>query len=183
MSKKMIEKNLRASNLLFGLVIIIMAIIVILFSVAGVIFLLLITSIGVIIIGVARLINGYANEKLDSSAKIVKILSGLLAILFGIIVLINTLTKPLLAIDILILLIAILFLLIGVARVFVGALTKEYYTWYRIILMFIGIVVIILSVIVLFNLKMSDNTLIFILALSMLLTGIARLILGIIGIQ
>lgn len=183
MSKKVSEKNLRASNLLFGLVTIVMAVIVLLYSVAGVIFLLLITSIAVIIIGVARLINGYANEKLDSSAKIVKILSALLAILFGIIVLINTLTTPLLAIDILIILIAILFLIIGVARVFVGALTKEYYNWYRVILMIVGIVVIILSVIVLFSLKMSDNTLIFILALSMLLTGIARLILGIIGIK
>jgi len=87
----------------------------------------------------------------------------------------------LLAIDILIILIAILLLIIGVARIFVGALTKEYYKGYRIILMIVGIVVIILSVIVLFNLKMSDNTLIFILSFSILLTGVARLILGIIG--
>ena len=91
MSKKISEKNLRTSNLLLGLATIIMAVIVLLYSVAGVIFLLLIISIAVIIIGVARLINAYANEKLDSSAKLAKILTGLIAIVFGIIVLINTL--------------------------------------------------------------------------------------------
>lgn len=179
----MSEKNLRASNFLLGLATILMAIIVLLYSVAGVILLLLIMSIAVIIIGIARLINAYANEKLDSSAKLAKIITGLLAIVFGVIVLINTITKPLVAIDVLILLIAIMFLLIGIARVFVGALTKEYFQWYRVILIIVGIVVIILSIIVLFNLRMDDLMLIFILALSMLLTGIARLILGIIGIK
>ena len=183
MSKKISEKNLRASNLLLGLATIIMAIIVLLYSIAGVIILLLIMSIAVIIIGIARLINAYANEKLDSSAKLAKIISGLLALVFGVIVLINTLRTPLIAIDVLILFIALLFLIIGVARVFVGALTKEYFQWYRVILIIVGIVVIILSIIVLFNLRMDDVMLIFILALSMLLTGIARLILGIIGIK
>ncbi|MFX0188835.1 MAG: DUF308 domain-containing protein [Candidatus Hodarchaeota archaeon] len=181
MSKRISEKNLRTANILLGITIITIAIVVLLYSVAAVITLLLIISSAVIILGIARLINGYANDKLDSSAKIMKILSGLIAIIFGVIVLISTLITPLVAIQILIILICILLFIIGVARVFVGALTTEYYSWYRILLVIIGIGVIILSVTVFLNLDKSHTFLIFLLAIAILLTGIARLIFGIIG--
>ena len=62
MGKKLSEKNLRISNIFFGLLQIFLAIIVLLYSVAAVLTLLLILSIAIMIAGRARIIDTISNK-------------------------------------------------------------------------------------------------------------------------
>ncbi len=177
------EKILTYSNIIFGAIIIILAVILIVYTTAAVLTLLFLLSIVIIIIGLVRLINAYSNDKLDTSGKLAKFLTAIIALIFGIIVMVNVIEEPAFAIAILVLLFNILLLLIGFARIYIGATTKEYFRGYRIFLALIGIVMIVLSLIVFFTPEINNKKAIVILSVSILLSGIARFILGLLGIK
>jgi len=183
MKEEMKQKILTSSNLLLGALIIILAIIVMIFNVAAVITLLFILSIAIIIIGLARLVSAYANEELDTSGKIAKFITALIALIFGIIVIVNTSISPAITVEILIILVNTLLLIIGFARIYIGLVTKEYFKGYRGFLVLIGIVMIILSLLVFLSPTFDNTTSIIIISVTMLLSGIARFVLGIIGIK
>jgi len=183
MKEEIKKKILTSSNLIFGALTIILSIIVMTFTVAAVITLLFILSIAIIIIGLARLVSAYANDELDTSGKIAKFLTAIIALIFGVIVMINTATSPVITVEILIILVNTLLLIIGFARIYIGLTTNEYFKGYRGFLVLIGLVMIILSLLV-FLIPTFDNiTSIIIISVTMLLSGIARFILGIIGIK
>ncbi len=183
MEEEIKKKILTSSNLIFGTGIIILAILVMTFTVAAVITLLFILSIAIIIIGLARLVNAYANDELDTSGKIAKFITALIALIFGIIVIVNTATTPMITVEILIILVNILLLIIGFARIYIGLTTKEYFKGYRGFTVLIGIVMIILSLLVFLSPTFDNATSIVIVSVSMLLSGIARFVLGMIGIK
>ncbi|MFX0021799.1 MAG: DUF308 domain-containing protein [Candidatus Hermodarchaeota archaeon] len=177
------KKILASSNLILGTLIIIISIITITFTVAAIITLLFILSIGIIIIGLARLVNAYANDDLDTSGKISKFITAIIALIFGIIVIVNTATSPTLTVEIMIILITILLFIIGFARIYIGLTTKEYYNWYRTFIVLLGVIMIILALLV-FLIPTLDNTAsIVIMSVSILLSGIARFVLGMIEIK
>ncbi|MFX1389930.1 MAG: DUF308 domain-containing protein [Promethearchaeota archaeon] len=177
------EKILTSSNLIFGALIIIMSIIIITFNVAAVITLLFILSIAIILIGLARLVSAYANEELDTSGKIAKFITAVIALIFGVIVIVNTATSPMITVEILIILVNTLLLIIGFVRIFIGLTTKEFLKGYRGYLVVTGIAMIILCLVVFLSPTFNNATSIVILSVAMLLSGIARFVLGIIGLK
>lgn len=177
------KKILSSSNLIFGTLIIVLSIITMTFTVGAVITLLFILSIAIIIIGLARLVNAYANDELDTSGKIAKFITAIIALIFGVIVIVNTATAPMITVEILIILVNSLLLIIGFVRIYIGLVTKEYLKGYRGSIVLIGIIMIVLSLLV-FLIPTLDNTAsIIIISVAMLLSGIARFVLGIIGIK
>lgn len=183
MTEEVKQKILTSSNLIFGVLIIILAIIVMTFTVAAVITLLFILSIAIIIIGLARLVNAYANDELDTSGKIAKFITAIIALIFGVIVIVNTATSPAITVEILIILVNSLLLIIGFVRIYIGLATKEYFKGYRGFLVLIGIVMIILSLVVFLSPTFDNTTSIIIVSVAILFSGIARFVLGIIGIK
>jgi len=153
------------------------------FTVGAVITLLFILSIAIIIIGLARLVNAYANDELDTSGKIAKFIIAIIALIFGVIVIVNTATTPTITVEILIILVNTLVLIIGFARIYIGLVTKEYFKGFRGFLILVGIIMIILSLLVFFNPTFDNTTSIIIVSVAMLLSGIARFVLGMIGIK
>lgn len=183
MKEEMKKKILTSSNLIFGTLTIIFSIIVMTFTVAAVITLLFLLSIAIIIVGLARLVNAYANDELDTSGKIAKFLTAIIALIFGIIVIVNTATSPVITVEILIILVNILLLIIGFVRIYIGLITTEYFKGYRGFTVLIGVVMVILSLLVFLSPTFDNATSIIILSVSMLLSGIARFVLGLIGIK
>ncbi len=183
MKEEVKKKILTSSNLIFGALIIIFSIITMTFNVAAVITLLFITSIAIIIIGLARLVNAYANDELDTSGKISKFITAIIALIFGIIVIVNTATSPTLTVEILIILVNILLLIIGFARIYIGLTTKEYFKGYRGFLVLIGAIMIILSLLIFLIPALDNVASIIIISVSLLLSGIVRFVLGMIGIK
>jgi uncharacterized membrane protein HdeD (DUF308 family) len=177
------EKFLNSSNLIFGAIIIITSIIIITFNVVAVITLLFILSIAIILVGLARLINAYANDELDTSGKIAKFLTAVIALIFGVIVIVNTVISPVITVEILIILVNTLLLIIGFVRIFIGLTTKEFLKGYRGYLVLTGAFMIILCLVVFLNPTFDNAISIIILSVVMLLSGIARFVLGIIGLK
>ncbi len=183
MKEEVKKKILTSSNLIFGALIIIISIITMTFTVAAIITLLFILSIAIIIIGLARLVNAYANDELDTSGKIAKFITAIIALIFGVIVIVNIATSPTLTVDIIIILVNILLLIIGFARIYIGLTTKEYYKGYRGFLVFVGVIMIILALLVFLIPTLDNAASIVLISVSLLLSGIIRFVLGMIGIK
>ena len=181
MDKKLSEKSLRAWNLISGLLQILLAIIILICSLAAILTLLLIFSIAIMVAGLSRIINSISDEKLGNAAVIWKFLTGILAIIVGLIVFFNTFTQPIFTIHILIFIFALALLGIGISRIIVGLLTSDFHTWYRVFLIIVGFLTIGLSVIVLISPSLGFLILILLLSISLLFNGFASLINGIVG--
>lgn len=187
MGKKLSEEKLKASNLLFGLGIIILSIGVMILSIINImlIILIVILSIALFVSGVVRIINASSIEIIKNEVATYKLVTGLLAIILAIIVFFSTITQPHVAIELLILIFAFALILTGIVRFSVGLSTKGYPKWFRVLLATIGISTIILSIIMFvlpfFLTDLDYIILIFLLSISLLINGIAKLILGIIG--
>ena len=183
MDKKLSERSLRVWNLISGLLQILLAIIVLICSLAAILTLLMILSIAIMVAGLSRIINAISDEKLGNAAAIWKFITGILAIVVGLIVFFNTFTQPILTIQILIFIFALALLGIGISRIIVGLLTSDFYTWYRALIIIVGFLIIGLSVIVLFSQGLGFLILILILSISLLFNGFAKLINGIVGTE
>ncbi|MFX0188567.1 MAG: DUF308 domain-containing protein [Candidatus Hodarchaeota archaeon] len=187
MGKKLSNEKLKTSNLLFGLAIIILSIVVMILSIINIILLILIAilSIALFVSGIVRIINASSIEIIENEVATYKFVTGLLAIILAIIIFFSTITEPNVAIELLILIFAFALILTGIVRFAVGLSTKGYPMWFRVFLVIVGISTIILSIVIFilpFLLPFLDYIiLIFLLSISLLINGIAKLILGIIG--
>jgi uncharacterized membrane protein HdeD (DUF308 family) len=187
MGKKLSEEKLKTSNLLFGLAIIILSIVVMILSILNIILLILVAilSIALFVSGIVRIINASSIEIIENEVATYKFVTGLLAIILAIVIFFSTITEPNVAIELLILIFAFALILTGIVRFAVGLSTKGYPMWFRVLLVIVGISTIILSIAIFilpFLLPFLDYIiLIFLLSISLLINGIAKLILGIIG--
>ncbi|MFX1394789.1 MAG: DUF308 domain-containing protein [Promethearchaeota archaeon] len=187
MVKKLSEEKLKASNFLFGLAIILLSIVVMILSIINImlVILIVILSIALFVSGVVRIINASSIELIKNEVATYKLVTGLLAIILAIIIFFSTITQPHVAIKLLILIFAFALILTGIVRFSVGLSTKGYPMWFRVFLVIVGILTLILSIIIFvlpfFLLDLDYIILIFLLSISLLINGIAKLILGIIG--
>jgi len=185
MPLKLREHHLRASNLLFGLGIIGLAIVVMILTMIQlpILVLILILSIALFISGLVRIINASSIEIIGNEMATYKAMTGLLAMLLAVIIFFSTLTQPQEAIALLILVFAFALILSGIVRFSVGYNTKGYPKGFRVFLMIIGGITIVISIVIfILQLALADYlTLIFLLSISLLLNGLAKVILGIIG--
>ncbi|MBY9021273.1 MAG: DUF308 domain-containing protein, partial [Candidatus Lokiarchaeota archaeon] len=111
MEKKNILTNV---NLVVGLTIVVLSILVFIFSNAALLSIMGLFSIALLFIGIGRLYNAFSNEKLNKIGKVLKFITGVLAIILSIIIFIVTLIEPVSSILLLINLLGYMFIIIGV---------------------------------------------------------------------
>ncbi|MFX1452602.1 MAG: hypothetical protein ACFFCM_17325, partial [Promethearchaeota archaeon] len=92
-----------------------------------------------------------------------------------------TLIGPTYSISLLINLFAIALLIMGIGRLFIGLFAKGFDSWFKIALIIIGITTIILSVIIFFIPTAGVYALLVLLSIELILNGLGRLFLGIVG--
>ncbi|MFX1375095.1 MAG: DUF308 domain-containing protein [Promethearchaeota archaeon] len=174
-------KKFRASNIIFGLLIIILAAMVFIFPETTLTFLIFIIAFAVLLMGIVRLINAFSDEKLSNFKVITRFITGIILMIFSMIVVFITLNDPAYSISVLIMLLAIALLILGIGRLFIGLIAKEFESWFRIVLITIGIITIIVSIVIFFIPEVGEIVLLVLLSINLLLNGIGRLILGIVG--
>lgn len=181
MSKKVNQEGLRKINFLSGLLIVIISVLVLIFSFQAVVLLLFILAISLLILGAARIINGSSNEKLKNSVKAWKVISGIAAIILSVIGIVYLLIDPTLSLTIVIIVFGIALLLIGIGRIITGLINNKFKNWYRYLLVLVGLITLILSILVLLYPNIGLMIIVIMLGLPLLLNGILKMILGIIG--
>ncbi len=178
MSTEKSQKRLGAINIIFGVVIIILAIIVWIFSDLAILTLITIISFALAILGLARIINGGTDKELSNWVKLMKVITGTIFIIVAIVTIILHLTDPTLTIETLILILASALLILGLARFVRGLTAKEVPVWFRAIIIVVGAITTALSIWIMFSLTLENLILIYILAILLVLNGIARITLG-----
>jgi uncharacterized membrane protein HdeD (DUF308 family) len=175
------NKKFRASNVIFGILIMILSLLVFFFPTTTLSFLIYVSALAVMLSGVSRLINAFSNEKLSNFKVVTRFISGIILVIFSLIIIIITLNDPSYSISILIWLLAIALLVMGIARLFIGLFAKKFVSWFRILLLLIGITTVILSMVIFFLPAIGALYLLIILSVELLLNGLGRFLLGIVG--
>lgn len=161
-------------NIIIGLIIIFLSILVIIFSSAALLSLMILLSIALLFAGIGRLYNSFANEQLNKIAKIIKFLVGLLAIVISLTILILSIINPSVSILLLINLFGYSFIIIGCARIAIGFLVEKYTKQYRFFLVLVGIVTFVFAFIMILFPTFGYFVLVILLSLSLLFNGLAR---------
>ncbi|MFX1237068.1 MAG: DUF308 domain-containing protein [Promethearchaeota archaeon] len=181
MSKTEKQKRFRSSNILIGLLMIIFSILAIMYPDAANLGVALLLSFVLLLAGFVRLINAVSDEKLSNVKVISRFISGIFALVISIIAIVMIISDPITALDWWYFLIAIALLITGIARIVLGASAKEFDQWFRILVLIIGILTLIFSIIVLVIPDLAGIYIVVLIALSMMINGIIKIILGIIG--
>jgi len=181
MNKLSSEKSSNASNIGYGLLVMILAVTIFFYTSAAIGMLIMFFSVILILSGMARIFNAFSNEELSNIGVVVKFISGIIIIVMSVFIMISLLADPAFSVAIVIFVYSITLLIIGIARLIIGLGGAKYVKWYRILLMIIGVVVIILSAIVLFAPDLSYATVFTMFSISILLSGFARFLLGFAG--
>jgi uncharacterized membrane protein HdeD (DUF308 family) len=162
-------------NIIIGIIVIILSILVIFFSGAALLSLMILLSIAIFFAGTARVYNTFADEKLTKIAKIIKFIVGLSMIGISLTVLITTIINPTVSILLLIYLFGYGLIILGCARIAVGLLVERYSKPYRFFLIFVGIATFIFAFIVIFFPTFGYFVLIMLISLSLLFNGLLRI--------
>lgn len=179
---RMEEKSrFNSINSIIGIIIISLSIIVLIFANVVVLSLMIVLSIAVIFSGIGRIYNAFYNTLLNNFGKILKLVTGVIAVLVGVLVLILTLTVPSVSIILLISLIGYTFIIIGMARIFMGILMDSYKKEYRIFLVMIGLITMIFAFIVVLFPALGYFVLITYLSLTLMINGLTRIVFSLFG--
>lgn len=170
---------LRAFDIVFGLIAIMLSIVVLLYSELAILTLILILSIVLLVAGIARILAGIFAKYLSDGLRAINVGAGILALVLAIVAMLY----PQLATQVLIYLLSFALLIHGITRVVIGGFAKVFPSWLRGLLVVIGLVTIILSVVVFVYTTLGLLTLVFLLSIAFLLNGVARIVSGITGIR
>ena len=132
-------------NIIIGFIVLSISIIVLILPNAVILSLIILLSIAIMASGVARIYNAFYSTYLNKIGKILKLITGILTFLVGLIVIIITYINPSISIIILISTIGYTFIVIGVARIFMGVVNEGYKKEYRIFLIIVGIITLIFA--------------------------------------
>ncbi|MGB5911740.1 MAG: DUF308 domain-containing protein [Promethearchaeia archaeon] len=181
MSEKSETKAVNSSNILNGLIIMILAIIIFFYPNSTLIFLIYIFTVVILISGISRVYNSFNNQKLSNLGKATKFTSGFVLIILSLVIFLITLSDPAFSTELLILLIIIGLIVIGFARIGTGIVNKKYIKWFRVFLIIIGAITLVLNLIS-FYLKDTDPiTVIFFIAITLFINGFTRFLYGLTG--
>ncbi len=180
MSEKYRSKGDSASNILNGTLIMIIAATIFFFTSTAITILTLLFSLVLILSGMGRIINSFTNDALKNSGIIIKFISGILLIIISIIMIFVVLIEPSLTIATVVLIISISLLVIAIARLLTGIFGANYHTWFRILVIIVGIVIAILMLLV-FLLPLEDSLIFSFFSVSLFLSGFTRFLLGFTG--
>ncbi|MFX1562066.1 MAG: DUF308 domain-containing protein [Promethearchaeota archaeon] len=162
---------LRGTDFILGIISIIAAILVLIFQTLAIQTLITIIAIGLILLGLARILRGFFSKILSDYLRTLNVAAGLI-VLIGALV---TILFPGLAIQLIIWVLAFALLVIGVVRLVIGGFGKAFPIWLRGLLIIIGIITIIFSVAVFVFQSLGELTLVILLSLALLSSGIGRI--------
>ncbi len=181
MDEKAFIRRYKTSNLLIGLLLIAFSILAIMYPEATINSLAFLLSVALMIIGIARVLNASSDENLKNIKVIARFLSGAIAVIISFVAMLLIISDPETALDLWYILLAIGILIIGLARIILGIQAKEYDKWFKIYLIVIGLLLIVLSILVIVIPDLGDPVIIVMIALTLILNGITKIILGILG--
>ena len=170
---------LRALDIVFGLIAVILSIVVLVYQELAILTLIFVLSIALLIIGIARVFGGIFAKYLSDGLRAVHVGTGILALVIAIVALLYTE----LATQMLIYLLSFALLIHGIARIVIGGFCKVFPGWLRGLLVSVGLLTIVLSVVVFVSPAYGFLTLVFLLSIAFLSNGIARVVSGITGIR
>ena len=170
---------LRAFDIILGLIAVVLSVVVLAYQELAILTMIFVLSIVLLVIGIARILNGVFAKYLSDGIRAANVAIGLVAIALGIVALVYTdLTTQLL-----IYIISFALLLNGVARLVIGGFGKAFPKWFRAFFVVVGVLTIILAVVVFVSSDFGFLALVLMLSFTFMFNGVARIIQGITGTQ
>ena len=179
MTEHKIPTWLRIANAILGSITIIVAFIVILLPSLAISTLILIVALGLLLLGLARILRAAFREEISSFFRFLNVIAGLLILVLALVVLLFQTLFVLTLIWIL----AIALVVLGIVRVFVGLIDKELPTWLRILVIVVGLITIVLSFLIFLQPSLGELTLVIFIAWTLLTNGITRIAKAIVGVK
>jgi len=173
-SEQGVSKGIRILQIIVGIIAIALSIAVIVNPGFGIEILVFLVSLTLLVVGIERVSIAFLPYIKKSSTRISNIVLGGLAIALSIIVI----AFPIFTIGLLVTLLALGLLFIGAARIVHGVLDKQTSKWSRVLLVGVGILSIGISFMVFINPLLGIFILTFMLAVNLLIIGIASIVLG-----
>ena len=170
---------LRIFNIVFGIISILLSFIVITDLGIGLSALIFILASVILGLGITRIINGIFNENQTKLIRILKIVLGVFMLPLSIVVM----SIPDLGLNIIIFLLAGALIANGLIRIIAGGYEDKHPSWFRILMILIGAITVLLGVITIIKTDFSLFTLLILLAVTLIINGIARIMYGITGYE
>lgn len=168
---------LRAFDIIFGLIGVILSVVVLVYQELAILTMILVLSIVLIVVGIARIFGGIFAKYLSDGIRALNVGIGIVAIVLGIVALIYTELTT----QVLIYILSFVLLLNGVARLVIGGLGRAFPKWLRGFFVVVGALTIVLSVIVFVSPGFGFLALVLLLSFTFMFNGIARIVQGIVG--
>ena len=168
---------LRIVDIIFGVVSIMASVGVLSYRELTISTLVMVLSVVLLIIGFARLLSGLFSKDLSDSLRAINVGTGMFALLLAGV----TIFYPQLATQMVIVLLAFALLINGLARAVIGTFARIFPSWFRGLLVLVGLFTIVLSFVVLISPEVGSVTLIYLLSISFLINGATRIVSGITG--
>ena len=181
MSNERSVKKFKATNIIFGLLTIILALMVFIFPGTTLTLIIYIIAFSVMLGGIIRLINAFSDEKLSNFKVLTRFIVGLTLLVLSIAAIFITLVNPTYSISVLILMLAIALLILGLGRLIIGLIAKGFETWFRAVFIVIGLATLIISIIIFLMPTIGAIYLLILLSVNLLMNGIGRFLLGVVG--
>jgi uncharacterized membrane protein HdeD (DUF308 family) len=170
---------LRAFDIIFGLIAVILSVVVLAYQELAILTMIFILSIALLVTGIARIFTGIFAKYLSDGVRALNFGIGLVAIVLGLVAMLY----PNLTQQVLIYILSFVLLLNGVARLVIGGFGRAFPKWLRGFFAVVGILTIILSVVVFVYSEFGFLALVLMLSFAFMFNGVARIIQGITGTQ
>jgi uncharacterized membrane protein HdeD (DUF308 family) len=181
MSEMEVPMWLRALDVLIGIIMVVLGIWVIWAIINPLVLpgIAIFQLLGVILIiwGIWNLIKAFLTKEVGMAWRVLLIIAAILLIVFGGL----AFAHPLLAENLIALLFAIGLIIYGVIILVVGFMDKESKGWVRGLGMILGIFLLVLGIIFIFELQIAAAILYFFLAIALLIGGFVRIVFGLSG--
>jgi len=170
---------LRAFDIVFGLIAVILSVVVLAYQELAILTMIFVLSIVLLVTGIARIFTGIFAKYLSDGIRAINFGIGIVAVALGLV----ALAYPNLTTQVLIYILSFVLLLNGVARLVIGGFGRAFPKWLRGFFAVVGILTIVLSVVVFVSSEFGFLALVLMLSFTFMFNGIARIVQGITGTQ
>jgi len=170
---------LRAFDIVFGLIAVILSVVVLAYQELAILTMIFVLSIVLLVTGIARIFTGIFAKYLSDGIRAINFGIGIVAVALGLV----ALAYPNLTTQVLIYILSFVLLLNGVARLVIGGFGRAFPKWLRGFFAVVGILTIVLSIVVFVSSEFGFLALVLMLSFTFMFNGIARIVQGITGTQ
>ncbi len=169
----------RITDVILGILAIIVSVFIIAFPVFSLDLFILLIALGLVGLGLARILRGFFSKALSNVKRAFSILVGLILLVGSLIIVLMPFIATFLSFWILATILSVL----GLVRIYIGALTKAYPQKLKYTLVILGVITLLLALGA-FVLPLTIGSLvIYLLAVGLLTAGIGRISLGLFGFK